>query len=153
MKEFSCRTRIVYGHNAMAALEELKAQKLLVVTDPYFAENGMAQQVAQTSGAKEYQIFKEVTPDPTVSLAASGTALVNEFQPDAVVALGGGSTMDCAKAMVYFSGRDVRFVAIPTTSGSGSEVTDFAILTHFGSPLKFARLYFLRYFFLRTYLT
>lgn len=132
MKEFSCKTRIVYGHNALEALKEFQAHKLLVVTDPYFAENGMAQQVVQVSGAKEFKIFRDVTPDPTVSLAASGTALVNEFQPDMVVALGGGSTMDCAKAMVYFSGKAVRFVAIPTTSGSGSEVTDFAILTHEG---------------------
>ena len=59
-------------------------------------------------------------------------SLVKDFKPDAVVALGGGSAMDCAKAMVYFSGLQVRFVAIATTSGSGSEVTDFSILTHDG---------------------
>jgi alcohol dehydrogenase class IV len=58
--------------------------------------------------------------------------LVQEFEPDTVLALGGGSAMDCAKAMVYFSGLPVRLVAVPTTSGSGSEVTDFAILTHEG---------------------
>ena len=63
-------------------------------------------------------------------LAAEGAAKVRQFQPDLMVALGGGSAMDCAKAMVYFAGLPVRFVAIPTTSGSGSEVTNFAILTH-----------------------
>jgi 1-propanol dehydrogenase len=65
-----------------------------------------------------------------VELAAEGTARVRAFQPDVLVALGGGSAMDCAKAMAWFSGVRMKLVAIPTTSGSGSEVTDFAILTH-----------------------
>jgi alcohol dehydrogenase class IV len=67
-----------------------------------------------------------------VELAAAGAARVREFKPDLIVALGGGSAMDCAKAMAYFGGGNYRFAAIPTTSGSGSEVTDFAILTHNG---------------------
>jgi 1-propanol dehydrogenase len=58
--------------------------------------------------------------------------VVQTFQPDTIVALGGGSAMDCAKAMAYFSGTKAKLIAIPTTSGSGSEVTDFAILTHGG---------------------
>jgi len=78
------------------------------------------------------ETFFEVKPDPSAELAAQGTAVVQAFRPDGVVALGGGSAMDCAKAMVYFSGLKVTFVAIPTTSGSGSEVTDFSILTHDG---------------------
>lgn len=78
------------------------------------------------------ETFFQVKPDPTAELAAQGTAVVQAFKPDAVVALGGGSAMDCAKAMVYFSGQKVAFAAIPTTSGSGSEVTDFSILTHDG---------------------
>jgi len=65
-------------------------------------------------------------------LAAEGTAKVKAFGPDVIVALGGGSAMDLAKAMAYFSGSKAKLVAIPTTSGSGSEVTDFAILTHGG---------------------
>ena len=69
------------------------------------------------AGAAETALFTEVAPDPTVELAARGTALVKEFQPDTVVALGGGSAMDCAKAMVYFSGLKACFVAIPSTSG------------------------------------
>lgn len=132
MKEFSCRTRIFWGTGAIAELKQLGIKKLLVVADPYFVKNGTAMEVARQADAKQVEFFDEVMPDPTVALAAKGTALIKEFQPDVVVALGGGSAMDCAKAMVYFSGLDIRLVAIPTTSGSGSEVTDFAILTHEG---------------------
>ena len=65
-----------------------------------------------------------------MELAAEGTARLRAFEADVIVALGGGSAMDCAKAMAYFAKGDGKLVAIPTTSGSGSEVTDFAILTH-----------------------
>ena len=130
MKEFISGTKIVSGPGAMAALKGVNANKLLVVTDPFFAKNGTAQQVASAAGAEQVRIFDNVAPDPSVTLVAEGTALVREFAPDTIVALGGGSAMDCAKAMLYFGGGKVRLVAIPTTSGSGSEVTDFAILTH-----------------------
>ncbi len=130
MKEFSCKTKVISGTGAVAALKDMKARRLFLVTDPFFAENGTADAIARQSGAEAVEIFREIAPDPTVALAAKGTARVKAFQPDVVVALGGGSAMDCAKAMLYFSGVDARLVAIPTTSGSGSEVTDFAILTH-----------------------
>lgn len=130
MVEFSCKTRIVSGAGAVSYLKELGSCRLLLLSDPYFMENGTAEKLAHLSGATEYRIFSKVTPDPTVELAAEGTAAVREFTPDTVVALGGGSAMDCAKAMVFFAGQPIRLVAIPTTSGSGSEVTDFAILTH-----------------------
>ena len=116
----------------MAQLGQMGVQRLLLVTDPYFMENGTAKQLAALSGASETAFFDKVTPDPTVELAAEGTALVRSFRPDTVAALGGGSAMDCAKAMVYFADRPVRLVMVPTTSGSGSEVTDFAVLTHKG---------------------
>ena len=130
MNQYKGKTQIISGQGSLAALESFGARRLLVVTDPYFFENGTAAQVAQKAQAQQVEYFSKVKPDPTVDLAAEGTALVRSFQPDAVVALGGGSAMDCAKAMVYFSGSDAKFIAIPTTSGSGSEVTDFAILTH-----------------------
>ncbi len=132
MKEFSCKTRMICGTGAVNAVKDIKAKRLFVVADPYFAENGTAAEIAKKSGAEQVKIFHDIMPDPTVALAARGTAMVKEFQPDVVVALGGGSAMDCAKAMVYFSGLRPKLVAIPTTSGSGSEVTDFAILTHDG---------------------
>ena len=130
MKEFESGTKIVSGAGAVQALKGLNAEKLLVVTDPFFAKNGMAQKIAEAAGAQQVRIFDQVAPDPTVMLVAEGTAVVGEFMPDVMVALGGGSAMDCAKAMLYFAGGKTRLVAIPTTSGSGSEVTDFAILTH-----------------------
>jgi len=130
MKEFSCRTQILAGTGAIAALQKRNIRRLFLVTDPYFAENGTAEAVARSTKAEAVEIFRDVMPDPTVTLAAKGTAQLKAFNPDTVLALGGGSAMDCAKAMLYFSGLDAKLVAIPTTSGSGSEVTDFAILTH-----------------------
>lgn len=132
MEQFSCKTKIFSGPGSLVALKELKPKKLLVVTDPYFFKNGTAQRIARLSGAEEVSYFHKIVPDPSVELAAEGTALLRSFAPDTVIALGGGSAMDCAKAMVYFSSLDCPLVAIPTTSGSGSEVTDFSILTHNG---------------------
>ena len=130
MEQFYCKTKILSGPGSVVRLGELGIRRLLLVADPYFTKDGTAQQIANLSGAEKIEIFDRILPDPSMQLVAEGTALVKSFDPDTVVALGGGSTLDCAKAMAYFSGLPVRLVAIPTTSGSGSEVTDFAILTH-----------------------
>ena len=130
MDEFDCSTRIISGYGTVRHLAELGAKRLFLVTDPYFARNGVADRVAAAAKAEQVEIFSEVKPDPTVELAAEGTAKLRAFGADVIVALGGGSAMDCAKAMAYFAKGDAKLVAIPTTSGSGSEVTDFAILTH-----------------------
>ena len=130
MEKFECSTKIYTGSGALDALGHLQIRRLLVVTDPYFMKSGTANTVAQKAKAEKTEFFDGVKPDPSVELVAQGANLVRQFQPDTIVALGGGSAMDCAKAMAYFSGLPVRLVAIPTTSGSGSEVTDFAILTH-----------------------
>lgn len=130
MEEFSCTTRIVAGTGAVGVLKDFGAERLFLVTDSYFMKNGTAQRIADLSGAKTVQFFDKVQPDPTVALAAEGTAKLRAFSPELLVALGGGSALDCAKAMAWFAQGKCPFAAIPTTSGSGSEVTDFAILTH-----------------------
>ena len=130
MEKFLCETTIISGSGAISALGELGAKRLFLVTDPFFAKNGVAQKVIAAAKCEASRIFDGVCPDPTVELAAEGTANLQSFGPDLVVALGGGSAMDCAKAMVYFAKCGCHLAAIPTTSGSGSEVTDFAILTH-----------------------
>ncbi len=132
MEKFVCRTKIFSGAGAVSELEGLGIGKLFLVTDPFFKENGTAQRIAQAAKAGQVYIYDGIAPDPTVELAAQGTAAVRAFQPDTIVALDGGSAMDCATAMAYFAGGGIRLVMIPTTSGSGSEVTDFAILTHSG---------------------
>ena len=128
--EFYCKPRILAGQGVLSELKTFNIKRLLLVCDPFFAQNGWAEKIRILSGTAQFEIFDEISPDPTASLAAKGTAKMNSFAPDTVIALGGGSAMDCAKAMVFFSERTARLIAVPTTSGSGSEVTDFAILTH-----------------------
>lgn len=130
MEEFSCKTKLICGSGAVSRLADFQAKRLFLVSDPFFVKNGTAQKIADGAKCSAVEIFDKIQPDPTVELAAEGTAKLREFGPDLVVALGGGSTLDCAKAMAYFAKGTYMVAAIPTTSGSGSEVTDFAILTH-----------------------
>ena len=128
METYFCKTKILVDD--ISALKKLGAKRLMVVADPFFAENGTAKRL--TDLCEESCIFSEISPDPPVEQVARATAKMKAFAPDTVAAIGGGSAIDCAKAMIFFSGLPVTFVAIPTTSGSGSEVTDFAVLTHNG---------------------
>lgn len=130
MEQFFCKTKILSGQHCLDILPTLHIKRLFIVADPFFYENGTVNHIAHISNAEAVEVFHKITPDPTVTLAAEGTRAVQAFGPDTLLALGGGSAMDCAKAMVYFSGLSLRFIAVPTTSGSGSEVTNFAILTH-----------------------
>ena len=132
MWRYSIKTKIISGEGSVSELKNMDIRRLFLVSDPYFVKNGQAQRIAELCRAQAVEIFDDVRPDPQVEQAAQGTAKMRAFGPDTVVALGGGSAMDCAKAMVYFAGGNIRLVAIPTTSGSGAEVTDFAILTHQG---------------------
>lgn len=133
MLDFSLPTRICFGSDALSALKEYHGQLALLVTDPFFEKNGKAQRLlAQFS--PESEIFSQIGGEPTVAMAAKGAQQLNRLRPRLLIALGGGSAMDCAKGMLaaWESGEAPCFAAIPTTSGTGSEVTSFAILTHQG---------------------
>ncbi len=132
MLEFSLATTLLCGADALEALETLGAKRVFFVADPFFAQNGTAAQLAARFPDAQTQIFSEVSPDPEVQTVAKGADLLRAFAPDTLVALGGGSAIDCAKAILAMSGAQARFVAVPTTSGTGSEVTRFAVLTHAG---------------------
>ena len=130
MEIFSCETKIISGHGAIRELKQMRSKRLLVVAAPFFKDTDVPRRIQNAAGADSVAFFYEVKGEPSVELAAEGTALVQKFEPDTVVAVGGGSVMDCAKAMIYFAGKPIPLVAIPTTSGSGSEVTDFSVLSH-----------------------
>ena len=129
---FEFSTRICCGENALSALQTLDAKKVLLVTDRFFAENGTAQHICSLCGGAQCEIFDQVQPDPPLALIAEGVRRLDTFVPDTLLALGGGSAIDCAKGMLAMAQTKPRFVAIPTSSGTGSEVTSFAILTHDG---------------------
>ena len=144
------------------ALEELKnvmdKKKVFIVTDTFLFENGYTKPI--TDKLDELGIahttFSNVAPDPTLACAVEGTKAMNEFKPDAIIAVGGGSAMDAGKIMwvmyehpevdfldmamrfmdirkrVYTfpkMGEKAYFIAVPTSAGTGSEVTPFAVIT------------------------
>jgi alcohol dehydrogenase class IV len=80
-------------------------------------------------------IYSDISPDPTIGQITRGVHTLDSFRPEIIVAAGGGSTIDAAKAMIYFARHagvtdtNILFVAIPTTSGTGSEVTPFSVVT------------------------
>lgn len=131
MQTFLPRTALYFGDGALDALKGFGAKRVLLVTDPFFAKSGEAERLKALCGC-ECRIFDGVRPDPDLTQIAQGIAAAREFSPDLVVALGGGSAVDCAKGIVCLGKLAARLVAIPTTSGSGSEVTSFAVVTHEG---------------------
>lgn len=142
MQQFQCTTRILSGRNALEALGNIGSHRVMLVTDRFFRENGTAERIAGMLRDCECSYFSDVLPDPEVTLVARGCAELSRVGADVVIALGGGSVLDCAKAMAYFSKTRPTLIAIPTTSGTGAEVTSFSILTHGGvkHPLVDARL-------------
>ena len=153
-----------------AALQELKSvlgrKKAFIVTDAWLYHNGYTKDVEQSLDEMgiRHSCFFDVTPDPTLACARAGAAQMASFQPDVIIALGGGSAMDAAKIMwvlyeypeanfmdmamrfadirkrVYTfpkMGEKAYFVAVPTTAGTGSEVTPFAVITDEQTGVKY----------------
>lgn len=131
MQTFHLRTQVCFGEGALNALGTLLGRRYFIVTDPFFAKDGTAQRIGALCKG-EIEIFDGVRPDPPLSVVAEGLAGLQKFGADTLIALGGGSAIDCAKGMVSIGSDRPYFVAVPTTSGTGSEVTAFAILTHNG---------------------
>lgn len=152
------------------ALDELGTvmgkKKAFIVTDTFLYQNGYTKPIEEKLDAMgiQHTCFYNVAPDPTLGCAKEGTKAMNAFQPDCIIALGGGSAMDAAKIMwVMYEHPDVNFfdlamdfmdirkriynfpkmgekayfVAIPTSAGTGSEVTPFAIITDENSGVKY----------------
>lgn len=142
MEQFQLKPTIFFGPDALAALEGLAGRRVMVITDSFLAQSGLLERVRARLRDCTVEVFDQVVPDPPLELVAQGARALAEFRPQAVVAFGGGSPMDCAKAMLEFgkklgTGADIRFVAVPTTAGTGSEVTSFAVLTDRAKGVKY----------------
>ncbi len=155
-----------YGSLPVAMRELAGKERAFIVTDKPIYELGMTaalEEVLAEVGVK-YDIFYDVEPDPSLDTVNRGLEMMNRFNPDAIIAIGGGSPMDAAKIMwlmyehpeIEFEGLAMRFmdirkrvyelpplghkaimVAIPTTSGTGSEVTPFAVVTDRRNNIKY----------------
>ena len=159
MGRFTLPRDLYHGKDALAALKTLKGKRAIVVvgggsmkrfgfldkTVNYLKEAGM-----------EVKLFEGVEPDPSVETVMKGAKVMQEFQPDWIVAIGGGSPIDAAKAMwafyeypdttfesliTPFSFPELRqkakFCAIPSTSGTATEVTAFSVITDYAKGIKY----------------
>jgi len=142
--------KVVFGQDALSHLAELKGKSAFIVTDKNIVSLGCVDKVKEQLSQAGIQaaVFDDVEPDPSLQTVKKGVALMNQYGPDLVVAVGGGSVMDAAKAMrVQYERPDIKpdeinpfisdlglgakckLVCIATTSGSGAEATFAVVLT------------------------
>ncbi|MGX4599916.1 1-propanol dehydrogenase PduQ [Faecalimicrobium sp. JNUCC 81] len=134
MYNFEVKTKIKFGKDSLKYLEEIKGKKILVITDPFMVKSNTIDKILVHLVNSSYEVFSDIVPDPPIETIVSGVEVFNRVTPDVIIALGGGSAIDASKAIMDFSKRilkvsDVEFIAIPTTSGTGSEVTSFSVIT------------------------
>ncbi|MGM9814222.1 MAG: bifunctional acetaldehyde-CoA/alcohol dehydrogenase [Candidatus Enteromonas sp.] len=161
MQWFKVPQKIYFERNSIQYLMSAKdISKVFIVTDRSMVQLGFLRKITDELHHRRnpvtYQLFAEVEPDPDIKTVLRGVALMREFSPDTIIALGGGSAMDAAKGMWIFYehpevnfddikqkfmdirkrafkfpelGRKSKLICIPTTSGTGSEVTPFAVIS------------------------
>jgi len=147
MKRFKLSTEVLFSENALDALLDIKDVNAVLITDQFMVDSGMADMILKKlRNCKSVAVFSEVVPDPPMHLIEKGIAFLDDKDCDVVVALGGGSSIDAAKAIVYMTkklkdaeageSKRLKLIALPTTSGTGSEVTQFAVVTDSESGKK-----------------
>ncbi|OPZ37303.1 MAG: Aldehyde-alcohol dehydrogenase [Tenericutes bacterium ADurb.BinA155] len=161
MQWFKVPQKIYFERNSIQYLRSCKeVGKVFIVTDRSMVELGFLNKIVDELNQRRtpvtYQLFAEVEPDPDIETVRKGVAIMEQFKPDTIIALGGGSSMDAAKGMWIFYehpevnfddlkqkfmdirkrafkypelGRKSKLICIPTTSGTGSEVSPFAVIS------------------------
>lgn len=161
MQWFKVPSKIYFERNSIQYLQDMKKMtRVFIVTDRTMLNLGFVNKITEQLNLRrnkvQFSLFCDVEPDPDIETVKSGLAIMNAFQPDAIIALGGGSVMDCAKGMWLFYehpevnfddlkqkfmdirkrafrypelGKKSHLICIPTTSGTGSEVTPFAVIS------------------------
>jgi len=143
MKSFEIKTKIHFGDNALERLAQMPYKRVLVITDPFIAKGPMIKLITDPleKSGKAYEVFHDVVPDAPIDKIIIGVKKMLEYMPDAIVAVGGGSAIDSSKSIREFAlginhYADVALIAIPTTSGTGSEVTSFAVVNDTVAKIK-----------------
>lgn len=138
MRRFSIKTEIVFDDNSVSYLKDMTEQNFFIITDPFMVTGGMINKVTDLLKDKDYRIFSKIVPDPPLETVARAIKEIGEYNPQCVLAVGGGSAIDTAKAVIYYAKlENVKFIAIPTTSGTGSEVTSFSVITDKAKGVKY----------------
>lgn len=144
MKSFEIKTKIYFGDQALDRLKDIPYKKVLIITDPFVVQSNMIELITEPlrNGGITFDIFKDVVPDPPIEKISEGVKKMLTYRPDAIVAVGGGSAIDSSKSIREFALRvdrygEVGLIAIPTTSGTGSEVTSFAVVSDPAAQMKY----------------
>jgi len=159
MQRFTLPRDLYFGENALDYLKTLKGKKaVLVLGGGSMKRFGFVDKVLQNlaEAGIEVKLIEDVEPDPSVETVMAGAAVMSEFEPDWIISMGGGSPIDAAKAMwvfyeypevtfeeicVPFSFPELRqkahFIAIPSTSGTATEVTAFSVITNYTTGVKY----------------
>ncbi|OON99024.1 MAG: bifunctional acetaldehyde-CoA/alcohol dehydrogenase [Epulopiscium sp. Nele67-Bin004] len=169
MQWFKIPEKIYFQPNSIQYLAHMRdIKRVLIITDPMMVKLGYVDKLTyhlnKNANNVIVEVFSDVEPDPDLVTVRKGTEMMNSFEPDTIIALGGGSPIDAAKAMWLFyedpdadfigmaqkfidirkrvynfpkMGKKAKMVAIPTTSGTGSEVTSFAVISDKETNMKY----------------
>ncbi|MBZ9606951.1 iron-containing alcohol dehydrogenase [Clostridium estertheticum] len=151
MESFNIKTQIYFGDGSLERLNQLDCKRAFIVTDPFMVKSGAINKITDevSKGDIQYMVFSDIVPDPPIEVVVKGIEVMMKFNPEVVIALGGGSAIDAAKAICSFSSKihdrmdrgvnnkKIKFIAIPTTSGTGSEVTSFSVITDKSKNIKY----------------
>ena len=144
MQEFSFSTRVYFGEGALERLRQVEDKRVLIVTDRFMNQLGVPERVASFLTGCTVSVFDGVVPDPPIEVVTAGVEAFGACDAQVVIAVGGGSTIDAAKAIRAIAkqalGVDtdkMECFAVPTTSGTGSEVTDYAVITDQAKGIKY----------------
>ncbi len=142
MKKFNVNIEVYFGEDSLSKLSEITDKKVFIVTDSFMEKSGVANKISKRLNNCKVSIFSEIVPDPSIEIVTKGVDIILKEKPEVIIAIGGGSAIDAAKAIVHFARKvgnlsNVQFIAIPTTSGTGSEVTSFSVITDNEKGVKY----------------
>ncbi len=143
MNKWQMKSVIYSGEESLRRLALLENETICFVCDPYLMETeSFKELIAQFPNSSVLSFFSEIVPDPPIETVALGALKMLEHKPSILVAVGGGSALDTAKGMIFTHNRLTdhrikKFIAIPTTSGTGSEVTSASVITDVQEKIKY----------------